>query len=563
MTLTEEQQAAIADAMSRLSQPSNDVAERQRLAIQQAQAALTQSTAASGDLYSRSNRDMFDAGATSQSPDAMRPVQGDPTAMSSLLDNVVGIDNGTLSAGERIAAGINNAGESLSFGLVGDEANAYADSLIGRGEYDDRLGQYRGLQEQFRQENPIASLATEVLPAMAVPGGAMMQGGGLLARMGLGALAGGAGAGTYGFMEGEGGAQNRADEAQSLGLLGAAIGGAVPVAGTAISNVWDGVVRNRALNQAVRTAPSAAELRTQGNALYRQIDDAGLQVRPEAFARLRDDMVNAARSSGLDELPGNPNTPRAARNIQRADEMIGAMASDETSALPFESLDQFRRSIGPAAGDMANNTESAIGSQMIGQLDDFVQSLGAEDVTAGDVQTVQDLIPKAREVWSRMMRSQTIDDAMEASQNYVSGDASGLRNQFGRILRNPKLTRGFSDEERALMRRVVNGSFPERLVHLLGGGLGQMASVGMGVGLGASAGPVGGLAGGVLGAGIAAGTRKASEAIAQRNANAARAAIATGTLREGAQLPMLTNQSRGLLDEMLARFGRGAAISQQ
>ena len=61
------------------------------------------------------------------------PVQGDPTAMTAIADNVVGLDNGVMSPGEKLGTALNAGGESMTLGIVGDEAAAAFDAAIGNG----------------------------------------------------------------------------------------------------------------------------------------------------------------------------------------------------------------------------------------------------------------------------------------------------------------------------------------------------------------------------------------------------------------------------------------------
>jgi hypothetical protein len=350
--------------------------------------------------------------------------------------------------------------------------------------------------------------------------------------------------GLYGFMEGEG-----IDDRQGKALVGAGLGG---VAGGFATGIGSGVQRiadrhaaRKAITSASQNAPSTEALREAGSQAYRQLDEAGVQIKPEKFNSAKGEILNLLRSRGLDELPGPGSlTPKSARVVQIADEMSNAMADDATSALPFSSLDQLRRHAGTAAASM-DKTDASLGAMTIEKLDDLVKALGPDDIADGDLQTLKSALPKARDLWSRMSRSQLVDDAIEAGQDYVSGPSSGIRNQFRSILRSDKLSRGFSDAEKAAMRRVINGSTGERLINLLGGGLGQLTQVGMGLG-------VGGLPGALVGAGAAAATRKASEKITGKNAEIVRALIANGGM---SQLPGASDSSRKIIEVLLRRTG--------
>jgi len=451
--------------------------------------------------------------------------------------------------------------QGTTFG-AGDEITARLASLSPNMDYETALEGERNRLELQRQENPVLSYGAEIAGSMAVPIGAVGTTGNLGSRAlksgGLGAALGG----VYGFLSGEGGAEERADNALGAAGVGGTIGVAIPVAGSAIQRIVNAYTKGRAIPAAAANAPTTAQLRQQGQAAYRAIDDAGVQINPQAFSDRFGSIVDDLASDGLDQLPGPGSlTPKSARVVQIGREMGDQMAQDPTAALPFSSLDQLRRQAGNAAADTnafgRATPDSRLGAQVVGGLDDFVENLTPADVTAGDLQTLQTMIPKARELWGRMSRSQMIDDAIGNSENYLSGTASGLRNQFARILRNPQMRRGFDESEIAAIRRVVNGSIPEKLLYLVGGGLGNLGAIGVGTAMG---GPVGFLAG----AGIAAGTRKAADAVASRNADIVRALVANNGLRNAPPVAQLTDETRNIVEQLMRQTARTpAGLSQQ
>ena len=456
-----------------------------------------------------------------------------------LYDNIIGDPtDGVHSYGEQLGTWLNRAGESATLGVVGDEASAAAYAPIKRALGNERS--YADELTRFRQNEANMSTAARLSADLA---GALVPGAGMagnVARAGTwgaralrGAGAGAAAGGLLGYMEGEGDASDRMSDALSGGLLGGGVGGAIPSIGAAVRSAASGHAGRVAVKNAARNAPSSDELRDAGNALYRQIDDSGVQIKPQAFDNMRAGLLDRLRSTtGYDELPGPGSlTPNTARVMNIMDEAGAKMAQEPSAALPFRSLDQMRRQAGAAAGNVANKGDQKAGMTVIEGLDDFVRNLGDSDVVAGDLAALKTAIPKAREIWSRMSKSQLIDDAMERSENYLSGSASGVRNQFKNILQNKKLSSQFTRAERAALRQVTHGNALEQLINLAGGGLAQMGSIGGGL---AAGGPVGGL----LGAAAAAGQRKLSEAVTMRNAEMARAAIASGRLRD----PGLLNQ---------------------
>lgn len=459
------------------------------------------------------------------------------------------------------SAALQGAGQGVTFGAM-DEMLGAMNGAIGPNSYqeDYEFGRDRVRTELdlAREEHPIAAIGGEIGGALLVPGAAMKAAHkgttGLRALKGAGI--GAAQGGLYGFNAGEGGFEGRGKNALLTGALGGGLGGSAPVAGKLLGRILEKRSAAKATKEMLARAPSAAEDRAAGNALYKMIDDANVQIKPEAFSRTRKEILEALRgNTGFDELPGPGSlTPNSARVMQIMKEAGEEMAGEPTAALPFKSLDQMRRQAGSAAGNVTNKTDQKAGMEIIGGLDDFVQKAGPDDVVAGDLSTVQKLLPEARETWSRMLKTQGIEDAIEAGQNYLSGQSSGVRNQIAKLLRNPKIAKNYNAAELEAMRRIVDGSGPERLVNLAGGGLGQLSQMGIGFGTG---GPLGA----TFGAATAAGSRKLSEKITLKNAEAARALIASGGKPVA---PQIDHAKRMLIENLMRRTARPAtAVGQR
>lgn len=483
-------------------------------------------------------------------------------------ENVVGDnDPNSHNFGERVGAALNKAGEALTSGLVGDEADAAVRTGGGLwGDYDKALDANRQSERVLERDNPGLALGAELGGAVlgsVLPGGALARGlpklarapAWLLPRTGIAtslparvgaSVATGSGMGaTYGLMEGEG--ADRAGGAKTGAMFGAAGGVAAPIIGGVVQKGANALAGSRAIKRIASGAPTSDELLATGRQLYDDIDKAGVQIKPDAFSAARQKIMQHLQSQGLDQLPGPGSlTPKSARVAQIAKEMDDTLQATPTAALPFSSLDQLRRHAGTAAADVSNRTDARLGAETISQLDDFVQNLGVKDVTSGDIKALQTLIPKARDVWARMSRSRLVDDAIENSEHYLSGGASGIRNQFKRIVSSPKLSRGFSEAELKVMKRVAKGTLPEQLLYLVSGGLGNMGTIG--VGMMTLGGPLGAMAG----TGAALGFRKGAEKIANRNAELARALVANGGLKA---LPTASPANKKITEALTRRIG--------
>ena len=444
--------------------------------------------------------------------------------------------------------------QGLTFGF-GDEIVAAIRPYLHDGEtYDSALRGERDTLTQARADRPGYAYGGEIAGALAAPVGAFKSTGKLSLDMLKGAGTGAWTSGLYGAGASEGDMAGRASDAGNSALLGALIGGAIPAIGAGVQRYRQGSANNAAVKAAAKGAPSSDELRAAGNALYREVDDAGVQISPQAFDRMRGNVLDDLRANtGFDELPGPGSlTPNASRVNEIMSAASTKMAAEPTAALPFKALDQMRRQAGAAAGNKMNPTDQKAGMAIISGLDDLVAKIGPDDVVAGDIAALQSALPKARETWARMKKSQIIDDAIDAGGDYLSGAASGIRNQLKNILRNPKIAKGFSEAEKAAMRKVINGSIPEQLLNLASGGLGQMATA-------IAGGAAGGVPGLALGAGIAAGSRKLAEKVTTGKAETLRAMIANGGIQS---FPQISSAPREIIEKLMQR-GTAAGLQSR
>lgn len=133
-----------------------------------------------------------------------------------------------------------NLAPGLTFGGA-DEIAAGIGSLFEDRSYDEILASLRAQDRQTEAQHPYASLAGKVTGAL-VPGGlvskAVSAARTLPGMMAQGFGWGAAGGATQGFLEGEGGAENRLAGAGWGGLIGGGLGAAVPLVGAGLKEAW-------------------------------------------------------------------------------------------------------------------------------------------------------------------------------------------------------------------------------------------------------------------------------------------------------------------------------------
>lgn len=405
-----------------------------------------------------------------------------------------------------LESAIHGAAQGVTFGFA-DEAIA---PLLAATTDMDREQAIRFMRDRIdlgREANPVSAYGSEIAGALAAPAAVLKGGSGLLGNMARsGAVAGGEGF-LYGVGAGEGGLKQRARSGAETGILAALLGGAAPVVGRAARNIYGNIAENAAVRKAIKAAPSMDDLRAGAERLYAQADQVTGMPRGD-FANAAQGMLDDAVRKGMDaDL-----TPGAAKVADR----ITDAATGVDPNIGFRELDILRRKAAVPAGNLANRTESALGSGMIEGIDDFIDTA---DPNLGGV------VKEARDMWARLRRSDTIQAAMKRAEEAASGYENGLAIEFRRILKSDKLSRGFSDAEKKAMQAVVRGTpFGNffRQVGKMGIGLNRQsnglgAMVG-GLAGGATLGPIGGLLFPAIGTVAKAGTNAAKRSAAKRAA---------------------------------------------
>lgn len=383
--------------------------------------------------------------------------------------------------------------------------------------------QQRELQrlEDFRSDYPKASLLSELGGGLIVPLGATKTVKGAMATGGsLGGLAA--------FLNSDGSLTERALNTPLGVILGTIFGGGVAATGQALSGQLGAIISKKAQQAAAAGGKALDVLKREAREAYNQAFKEGVSIKPEVFNNLLDDIIQ--KVSGGREVKEKL-TPQGAAVIEDMSKSLqslvkeagdipegGGLAnvvtralqrSDDSAGLSFDDLQYFRDLAGVPAGNFNNPAEQRIGNIIKNEIDEFVRKLGSGDVYGGDPAVAAKAIEKARNTWSRMRKTEVIDNLLEKAGTYAGGKESGLRNQISNILRNDKKRAQFSKDEIELMMQIRQGSPLGNLIaniaaagYSVTGGRGNL-----GQGLASTTGPVAALIGYELGgvSGAAAG----------------------------------------------------------
>lgn len=376
--------------------------------------------------------------------------QADMSFMGRVKDNVIGVDDGVMSPGEKLGAMLNKGGESLTLGVVGDEAAAGYSAMMGGGRYEDELKRYRGNEEQLRAENPGLSLAAEIAPAMipgAGAGNAIAKLGGMVGKTAAGALTGAGAGALYGFAEGEGGVAERADNAKFTAIAGGLFGAAAPRVTDFAASV-PGRVRNLFSKSAQR--PTIGALKATKNAAYKAVDDAGEVFDGDTMTQLSE----RVKASFAD----NNYVPETDNALTATLKLLDGRAGKPTT---LTQVDKLRQNLWKR---YANAKDQPQILDAIRAIDDVIETSGASS----------ELMGVARAANSRYAKSQLLDDAFNKATDQTASTGSGgnilnkYRQAVTSIINNEKKAKFFSPEELDMMRTFVRGSNSENMKRLAG-----------------------------------------------------------------------------------------------
>lgn len=210
------------------------------------------------------------------------------------------------------------------------------------------------------------------------------------------------------------------------------------------------------------TIPTVAELEVESRALYDSAKARGVLVSHTVFDDAVDNIVRKAQSFPIDEQL----TPATWRVIQRLNEMRG-------TSVDLEDLDTLRKVIGIAAGS-PSKADRAAAMQIMGEFDRFTAGLKPADVLSGDPRAAMNDIIRARSLWSRKAKAETIEQIFERARNAVganytaAGMQTALRQQFRAIANDPMQLRRFTQAEQDTIKQIVRGTTGENLLRLIG-----------------------------------------------------------------------------------------------
>ncbi|WP_333631533.1 hypothetical protein [Agrobacterium cavarae] len=357
--------------------------------------------------------------------------------------------SGLRNAADTVDAYGRGIANSATFGLA-DEIGAGARWLGGKilpwqpnVTYDQALDEVRGSDKATAAAHPVADIAGNVTGAVGLAGGvaklglsptaAVAKGArttattgwkSLAAMSGASAVEGGAMGAAYGFGSGEGGFQNRLEQAKNSGLTGAAVGAALPVA---VSGAVNGVRR---------------------------------LISPLSTSQARQSLVNTLEREGIDVTAGQAT---GSDRLRYAESEIGGRAAQNIAKRQGE---QFTKAALSRAGIQADRATPDVIDGAFTRIGKQFDDLASRNTLMPDKKLARDLgdtWQQYREVTNESARAPIVDDVMTDLRNVFKGgklDGAAYQSLSSRL---DRAARGSSDPNLAGTLRDIRSSLDEAM----------------------------------------------------------------------------------------------------
>lgn len=234
-------------------------------------------------------------------------------------------------------------------------------------------------------------------------------------------------------------------------LLGAVVGGrAVTGAGN--------VARGTAATARMATAPTPQELRREAQTAYARAENAGVTFDPSAVQTFGQNLPQTLRNADFNPLLH----PRVAVALDEVAKK-GAPGAGGAAAAPvqFEDLEQLRRFVRRIGVNTTDPDERRLIGVITREIDNFTLRPPANAVVGGDSAAASSAIREARSAWSRMRKSDEIEELVERARLSATGSGGrmdeALRSEFAALARSIQAGRnpGFTPAEVANIERIA------------------------------------------------------------------------------------------------------------
>lgn len=236
-----------------------------------------------------------------------------------------------------------------------------------------------------------------------------------------------------------------------------------------------GIGAGKALGPSIEKAaiPTAEELKDVASKGYQTARNSGLELSPQGISQFAQQAEQKLTGPQYGFTGGSKGT--AGGTLDLLDELKSAPPGSTVTA---SNLDTLRQNIGRLASETQDfkPTQNAKAAMVLKRdLENYMENIPQSHVVAGNPTDYTSAIRQANGDYASAMRTGKVADKLTAAENNAQGGiATSVENQqksqLRSLLNNPKRLRGFSDEEKAQIQKINDGTAVSNTLRQLGRG---------------------------------------------------------------------------------------------
>lgn len=196
------------------------------------------------------------------------------------------------------------------------------------------------------------------------------------------------------------------------------------------------------------------EVRQRASKAYREVDDAGITVKPQSALNMVSDIRKSLDNANM--IAGSKEAVEVEKTLAQMERIIG------TQKVPFSTIDRLRQMANDLKGS-SDPKEARLGSVAVDAVDSYITKLNGRDLIAGKT-GIDDAVSKvvnARKDWRNASRAQVLEDALNVAEIKKempnASESELIRRGFVNIAANKSKMGLFSEQEQNIIKSVIKG----------------------------------------------------------------------------------------------------------
>lgn len=211
------------------------------------------------------------------------------------------------------------------------------------------------------------------------------------------------------------------------------------------------------LNEA---APSAEKLREVSGQVFKELQDSGVNINPNAYSGFVKNAEKAVKGSGFSR--------RTTKQTAGLIDDLKDVANGKPVSL--NEIADLRKVAQGVAGNKLDATEKMLGLKIIDEIDSFIDNIKPSQLTSGTIKAneIGKKYNAARKLYGRAKKSELITEAIKTAKGRASGFENGLRIELGKLTKNKRTKNFFTKSEKNAIEALKKGDVAQNFSKLLG-----------------------------------------------------------------------------------------------